>query len=82
MTVELGPAHRKQRQIRQPSIVRKVGQKLLFKLWPGTAGDDRDLHHGEQAVEQRRHLGIDGSLARGQRAVEIEDDQLLSLIHI
>src|SRR6185369_4606152 len=56
---------------------RQARDDLLVELRPVAARDHRHLGDIEQILEQARHLIVDRLLAFGERAVEIERDQLL-----
>ena len=54
-----------------------MGQDLCLELLPGSAGYDSHLHDAEQALEQQGHFRIQRRLAFRQRAIQIEDHELL-----
>lgn len=50
---------------------------LRFELREIAARNDRDLYDAEQALQQRCHFVVNGSLALRQRTVKVEYDQAL-----
>ena len=52
-----------------------MGKQLLFELSPRAAGNDGYLHDADKGIEQVRHLGIDGRLAFGERAIQVKDNK-------
>ena len=66
----------KEGQIRKPLVMGKMGEYLLFKLWPVAPGNHRHFDDSEKVAHERRHLGIQRRFAFGKRTVEIKNNQL------
>ena len=52
----------------------KVGEQLLFKLWPIASRNYSHFDDSEEVLQQRRHFGINWGFAFGKCAVEIKDN--------
>jgi len=72
--LELCSTGGKERQILQAFVMGKIGEQLLFKLWPVPAGDARHLYNFQKSTEQCGHLGIMRRSAFGKGAIQIKND--------
>jgi hypothetical protein len=54
----------------------KVGEQLLFKLRPTAPGNHGCFDDAEKVMQQRRHSGVKSRLTLGERAIQIENNQL------
>ena len=54
----------------------KIGEQLLFKLWPAAAGDDGHFDDTKKVVQQCRHFSVKRRFTFGKCAVQIENNQL------
>ena len=77
MPVELCSAGGKEVEIGQALVAGKLGEQLLLELGPAAPGDDGDLDDLEQVVQERGDHVVGRRLARGERAIEVKDDQSL-----